>query len=158
MKLTIVASDKSVGIDGEHRSPLNLAQLDPAIHAVQWHDDYGEVEYKTRFENGIWVKPENTRITDISPFQFAVDAFNAGVFDAEQPENQATQAMDGTLARYRRNSQLAESDWAVLPDSPLDPVARAAWVEYRHLLRGVPQQPGFPTDIIWPISPALEPR
>jgi hypothetical protein len=77
MKLTIVADDGAVGVDGAFFSELALPQLDPAIHAVQWYGEYGEVEYKTRFENGALVKPANVLITDSTPFQFAVDAWSA---------------------------------------------------------------------------------
>ena len=76
MKLTIVADDSAVGVDGEFFSELALPQLDPTIHAVQWYGEYGEVEYKTVFANGTLTKPSNQTITDVSPFQFAVDAWN----------------------------------------------------------------------------------
>lgn len=96
MKLTIVADDSAIGVDGAFFAPLDLAQLDPAIHAVQWYGEYGEVEYKTRFENGAIVKPINLLITDMSPFQFAVEAWNAAKVEAEaaivvQPENSGMQ-------------------------------------------------------------------
>lgn len=62
------------------------------------------------------------------------------------------------LARARRDRELALSDWSVLPDSPMDPATHAVWVEYRQLLRDVPQQSGFPDNIVWPVSPAQELR
>jgi hypothetical protein len=76
MRLTIIADDKCVGVDGLFFEPIELPQLDSAIHAVQWYSEYGEVEYKTRFENGALTKPQNQLITDITPFQFAVDAWH----------------------------------------------------------------------------------
>jgi hypothetical protein len=85
MKLTIVADDQCVGVDGEFFAPLNLTQLDPTIHAVQWYGDYGEVEYKTRLENGVLMKPVNLLITDVTPFQFAFDAWDtAKAADVEE--------------------------------------------------------------------------
>jgi hypothetical protein len=77
MKLTIVADDGAVGIDGKFFSGIELPQLDPAIHAVQWYGEYGEIEFKTVFANGALTKPQNQLITDITPFQFAVGAWNA---------------------------------------------------------------------------------
>lgn len=71
MKLTIVADDGAVGIDGIFFSNLDLSSLDPSIHAVQWYGEYGEIEYKTKFENGVVFKPENKVITDISSYLFA---------------------------------------------------------------------------------------
>jgi len=84
MRLTIIADDQRVGVDELFFEPIALPQLDSAIHAVQWYGEYGEVEFKTRFENGEFVKPENLLITDVTPFQFAVDAWSAvkAEFDA----------------------------------------------------------------------------
>jgi hypothetical protein len=82
MKLTIVADDKKVGVDGVFFDDIELPQLDPMIHAVQWYGEYGEIEYKPRLENGAIVKPANLLITSITPFQFAIDAWI--VFDAQE--------------------------------------------------------------------------
>lgn len=84
MRLTIVADDNAVGVDGEFLSPLDLAQLDPNIHAVQWYGEYGEVEFRTRFENGKPFTPQNEYITDISPYQFALDAWTQAMDDQMQ--------------------------------------------------------------------------
>ena len=77
MRLTIVADDGAVGVDGEFFSGLDLSALDPTIHAVQWYGEYGEVEFKTRFEYGASVKPANEAITDVTPYQFAVSVWQA---------------------------------------------------------------------------------
>lgn len=52
--------------------------------------------------------------------------------------------------RARRDRLLAATDWAVLPDSPLDAQSLEAVKTYRQALRDVPQQDGFPADIQWP--------
>jgi hypothetical protein len=83
MRLTIVADDQCVGVEGEYLSPTDLSQLDPTIHAVQWYGEHGEIEYKTRFENGALVKPANVLITDLTPFQFAIDAWNVAKYPKE---------------------------------------------------------------------------
>lgn len=75
MRFTIVADDGAVGVDGEFFSPLDLPQLDSSIHAVQWYGEYGEIEYKTRLENGAFVKPDNVLITDAAPYQFAISVW-----------------------------------------------------------------------------------
>lgn len=92
MKLTIVADDKRVGVDNEFIDPIELPQLNPTIHAVQWYGEYGEVEYKTRVENGKLVKPENLLITDMSQFQFAVDAWNTAKAEMEAERLAAEEA------------------------------------------------------------------
>lgn len=56
--------------------------------------------------------------------------------------------------RARRDRLLAATDWAVLPDSPLDAQSLDAVKTYRQALRDVPQQDGFPGTITWPEIPA----
>lgn len=51
-------------------------------------------------------------------------------------------------ARAKRDRMLAASDWTQLPDVPL--VAKDAWATYRQALRDITEQPGFPTDVVWP--------
>lgn len=57
--------------------------------------------------------------------------------------------------RARRDRLLAATDWAVLPDSPLDAQSLEAVKTYRQALRDVPQQEHFPDSIIWPQIPEL---
>lgn len=53
-------------------------------------------------------------------------------------------------ARAQRDVLLAESDFSQLPDAPVN---SAAWATYRQALRDVPEQPGFPQTIEWPVKP-----
>jgi hypothetical protein len=39
--------------------------------------------------------------------------------------------------RAKRNKALADSDWTVLSDVPLNPAMRSAWMNYRTLLRNI---------------------
>ena len=52
--------------------------------------------------------------------------------------------------RAQRNTLLTASDWTQVADAPVD---QAAWATYRQALRDVPQQAGFPHDVVWPTSP-----
>lgn len=56
-------------------------------------------------------------------------------------------------ARTERNALLSACDWTVLSDAPLTEPEKAAWIEYRQDLRDVPDQAGFPQNIVWPSSP-----
>jgi hypothetical protein len=89
MRLTIVADDGAVGVDGEFLDNLDLSALDPSIHAVQWYGEYGELEFKTVFQDGKPFHPENQYITDVSPYQFAVEVWRAAKdVPPPPPENQ----------------------------------------------------------------------
>ena len=57
--------------------------------------------------------------------------------------------------RARRDRLLVATDWAVLPDSPLDAQSLEAVKTYRQALRDVPQQEHFPGAITWPRMPEL---
>ena len=53
-------------------------------------------------------------------------------------------------ARANRDRLLDISDWTQLQDAPVD---QATWAVYRQALRDVPQQAGFPHDVVWPTKP-----
>jgi len=53
-------------------------------------------------------------------------------------------------ARQLRSRLLQASDWTQIADAAVD---QAAWKIYRQALRDVPQQEGFPENVIWPTPP-----
>ena len=53
-------------------------------------------------------------------------------------------------ARNKRDALLSQSDWTQIADAPVD---QAAWATYRQALRDVPEQEGFPENVIWPTPP-----
>ncbi|CAB3972352.1 MULTISPECIES: tail fiber assembly protein [Burkholderia] len=55
-------------------------------------------------------------------------------------------------ARERRDGLLASTDWTQAADVPQQ--LKDLWAPYRKALREVPQQQGFPTDVVWPTKPA----
>lgn len=74
MRVTIIPSDGFVSVDGVGYSGLDLSFIDPAIHAVQWFGDVGELEIKNLTTNKM---AENREITSFAEFQRAVDAWDA---------------------------------------------------------------------------------
>ena len=57
--------------------------------------------------------------------------------------------------RAQRDALLAETDHLVMPDYPLTDEQREAVKAYRQELRDVPQQDGFPLEVVWPKKPAI---
>lgn len=53
------------------------------------------------------------------------------------------------MARNHRNMLLAQSDWTQGKDIP-DAIS-TPWAAYRQALRDLPEQPGFPATIDWPV-------
>ena len=66
-------------------------------------------------------------------------------------EEKAVRLEQGALdERAKRNSRLARTDHWVMSDTP-EPTQ--AQLDYRQALREVPQQAGFPQNIVWPTEP-----
>ena len=87
-----------------------------------------------------------------SPEAYALaqrEAYQGQVTVEDEPET-------AEEARARRDTLLSATDWAVLPDSPLDEASQAAMRTYRQALRDVPQQAGFPETISWPDRPETQ--
>lgn len=53
--------------------------------------------------------------------------------------------------RDERNELLNKSDWTQAYDVPQS--VKDKWAVYRQALRDLPQQPGFPTNVVWPSKP-----
>jgi len=78
-----------------------------------------------------------------------------GVFDdaediANWPDFQETKPLPTEAqVRAERDARLEASDPMALADRITD-----AWRTYRQALRDVPDQSGFPTNVIWPVEPS----
>lgn len=55
--------------------------------------------------------------------------------------------------RQERDRRLAECDWVIIRANELEAPVPAAWKAYRKALRDVPDQPGFPGAVEWPVAP-----
>lgn len=53
----------------------------------------------------------------------------------------------------KRNSLLYISDWTQIPNNPLTAEQQAAWATYRQELRDIPQQSGYPFNVVFPVAP-----
>ncbi len=60
------------------------------------------------------------------------------------------------VEREMRDAKLSRMDWTLcnpLRWASFSPEKQAEWAAYRQALLDVPQQPGFPLSIEWPVSP-----
>lgn len=137
MRVTIIADDKVVAVDELAFSNL-VFEIDPQIHSVQWDSVAGWVEYKTDAEGK---KPANQTITDFSPYQSAVDAWDVARQSYVPPSNEPeVPPTPQELCKYTAQGLLYDTDWSVLPDvndSAKTPylVNGQAFVDYRSALR-----------------------
>ena len=68
-----------------------------------------------------------------------------------QPTNEELEAD----ARAKRDALLAETDFLLMPDYPINAETLQAVKAYRQALRDLPQQEEFPLDLMWPKKPEL---
>lgn len=110
---------------------------------------------------------------DIYPFTYLIDgsddndgivsvsvrnAYNNGELNiAEFPENE--EDPDYSRKKYeiiqRRNNLLNDSDYLMMADYPISDEKRQEIKVYRQALRDIPQQDGFPDNIVWPDKPVI---
>lgn len=48
---------------------------------------------------------------------------------------------------------LSTSDWTQIPNNPLTSAKQAEWAAYRQELRDIPEQSGYPLNVVWPVAP-----
>jgi hypothetical protein len=65
MRLIIVPVDGAVYVDGVSYSDLDLSFVPADVHALQWYDTYGELEFKRSFVDGQLVHPANQMLTEL---------------------------------------------------------------------------------------------
>jgi len=170
MRLAIIPSDKIIFIDGEHLYDIkqDLSWIPSSIHAVQWYDTWGEIEY-------IDGSP-NERIEELGIFEQAVLDFNnekeridteLEALNIENEEKKIAEELALEAARdywkeFRniRDSLLSRCDWTQSPDSPLTEEKKAEWATYRQSLRDLPITITNPKSMVidlihenWPTKP-----
>ena len=57
--------------------------------------------------------------------------------------------------RQQRDALLSATDYRMMPDYPMSELCRENLKLYRQLLRDIPEQPGFPNEVVWPDKPEL---
>jgi len=96
MRVTIIANDNVVLVDGIGAKVDTSALKAMGVHAVQWIDTWGDVEYQAipdpQAPTGVSKQP-NQKIDDFSPYQQYLDAWE-------------TQRAQDELARKRHQAML----------------------------------------------------
>jgi hypothetical protein len=98
MRLTIIPIDGAVYVDGYSFSGLDLAVAPANVHALQWKNDKGWIEFKD-LDDG--TKPENQAITELPSWANlckvkwdeakAAEELAKAAFSKIQPTTQGTQ-------------------------------------------------------------------
>lgn len=62
-------------------------------------------------------------------------------------------SMVAKAIRDKRDNLIGETDYYLMPDYPSNPQNLEELKVYRHALRDIPKQEGFPRDVRWPDVP-----
>jgi predicted metal-dependent hydrolase len=159
MRVTIIPEDKFISIDG--KGLLNIQHdfswIPQNVHAVQWYDTWGEVEYNDG--------TPNERLEELGIFEQAVEDYNNEIVRIENQRIADEEAAEAARdyweeLRVLRNQRLSESDWTQVADAPLTEEQKDAWKSYRQALRDLPENITDPKPLVidknhpsWTVKP-----
>jgi hypothetical protein len=131
--------------------------------AIIRFDGYSPMAITLPIEDGRYLVGEHleTYIESFRPFvdvsrqQLLKDVSNQEEIDILVELEEVDSETIKQEALLRRNRLLIISDYTQLGDSTLREDQKEAFASYRQLLRDIPQQPNFPTKIIWPNEPVI---
>ena len=131
MRLTIIKDDKTVVKDLVPITVADVSYIPANVHAVQWYDTKGEVEYNDG--------TANLEISELGIYAQASTDHQTAI-DAEEASKKAEDdAIDWTeVFKNIRNEKLKNSDWTRLDDITLTSDKKTAWTTYRQALRDLP--------------------
>jgi hypothetical protein len=75
------------------------------------------------------------------------------IFDFTTKQWVQNETMAISDVSIKRQRLLYASDWTQIPNGPLTAEQQTAWATYRQELRDVPQQSGYPYNVVWPVAP-----
>jgi hypothetical protein len=159
MRLTIVPEDKLISIDNHSLLGMkeNLSWIPSNIHAVQWYETWGEVEYNDG--------SPNEKIEELGIYQQAVIDHQNEIQRIEDEKIAAEIVAENARDYWKelrviRNFNLQECDWTQIPDAPLSDTQKTEWQNYRQLLRNLPENIQDPKPLVldsshsdWPTKP-----
>lgn len=157
MRLTIIPSDRAIGIDGKFLLEIqeDLSWIPSNIHAVQWNEKGGHIEYKDETPNEL--------IEELGIYEQAIDTYNTEkqrIEDEIISKEEAIEAARDYWAELRtlRDEKLSKCDWTQIADVPLTEEQKTAWGIYRQALRDLPKNITDPKVLVndannsqWPI-------
>ena len=131
MKLSIIKDDKTVVKDSVAVTVTDVSYIPANVHAVQWDETKGEVEYNDG--------TANLEISELGIYaQASTDHQTA--LDTEAANLKAIEDAIDWTKRFKelRDYKLMMSDWTRLDDITFASDKKTAWATYRQALRDLP--------------------
>jgi hypothetical protein len=149
MKLTIIPDGKIIGIDGTFYRDVqqDLSWIPSNVHAVQWSDSSGEIEYNDGTPNEV--------ISELGIYSQAQTDYNNETQRIVTEKEAAATAREAARdywdeLRTQRNQLLTDTDYLALTDCTLSADMRT----YRQALRDLPANTTDPASPTWPTKPS----
>ena len=134
-----------------------------------------------KFDHAFWVDRDHTRFhVDVTtsnggkfPFTYAADGSDDNDSDVSRAVSLAYKQNAISILEYpesldlykrmsneqdiraRRNNLLSNTDHLIQSDYPISDEKKQEIKVYRQALRDIPQQDGFPDNIVWPEKPVI---
>lgn len=158
MKITIINQDKTVYKNNKAFNKLNLLTVPNDIHALQWNETQGHIEFNDNKPNEIITELPSWANDCLSEWEVAntielnlLEELNKPIIDS--PIIYTDQEKLASI-RLQRDKRLLNSDWTQLLDAP-SYINKEAWAAYRQLLRDLPNQPDLNLNLPnWPMPPS----
>jgi len=154
MRITLIPSDKTIGIDNEFYINVqqDLSWIPANIHAVQWYNTWGEIEYNDG--------SPNEKIEELGIFEQAIEDHKNEIQRLKDEEDRKESERDYWKEfRIRKNALLTDSDWTQSRDVLLD--NDQEWKDYRQTLRDLSDNIDDPKFLVldpnhsdWPTPPS----
>jgi hypothetical protein len=87
------------------------------------------------------------------PVEIPAQPSQYSVFDFVTKQWVLDQNMAVVDVSKNRQRLLYATDWTQIPNGPLTTAQQQAWASYRQELRDIPEQSGYPLNVIWPTPP-----
>ena len=162
MRLSIVVPDRSIAINNIGMGDIleDMSWIPEDVHAIQWDQTEGHIEYKPH------LNIPNQVITEIDfYYEKSLETLDAEKQRRDKEKEEAQEAIDAITdfskgLRNLRNHRLSNCDWTALNDVALSPEKKQEWEQYRQVLRDLPSIVTNPKDLVkdpnhpdWPAPP-----
>ena len=146
MRLTIIPSDQAVYKDGVVYDGLNMSAVPSNVHALQWFDVSGSIEFK----DGV----PNEDITELPAWaDICLQEWEAADYEHKNPPAPTPeQLIERCKSEAKR--RLEETDYSELPDVKAILINAADFTMYRTQVRALYLNPV--TDPTWPATPKAQ--
>lgn len=124
-----------------HVMPESQPECDHMVQTVV-RDEQPRKETRIKQEEDL--EPEEVNVGDT----YETGRWVIGYTVVNKPIDQASDNV-----RAHRGHLLSETDWVVAMSYERGEAVPEAWANYRQALRDVPDQEGFPYNVVWPTKP-----